>query len=136
MALVPWIRIGQPLEAVMDDYERIFDAWEAGGIRGLVFGRLLFADEQGGFTIPAVPYNPEPYRCRGLEPNAPSAKTDPAKEKLLHTMLEDAKRRGWTTLVFSPGAVCQPEIDPGFRVDVNGVRPALAAFRVHGGDLT
>ena len=104
MALVPWIRIGQPLEAVMDDYERIFDAWEAGGIRGLVFGRLLFADEQGGFTIPAVPYDPEPYRRRGLEPNAPSEKTDPAKEKLLHTMLEDAKRRGWTTLVFSPGS--------------------------------
>ena len=47
MALTPWIRIGQPLEAVMSDYERIFDAWEQGGIRGLVFGRLLFADEQG-----------------------------------------------------------------------------------------
>ena len=40
MSLTPWIRIGQPLEAVMSDYERIFDAWEQGGIRGLVFGRL------------------------------------------------------------------------------------------------
>ena len=53
MALTPWIRIGQPLEAVMSDYERIFDSWEQGGIRGLVFGRLLFADEQGQCTIPA-----------------------------------------------------------------------------------
>ena len=30
MALEAWIRIGQPLEPVMDDYKRIFDAWEAG----------------------------------------------------------------------------------------------------------
>ena len=53
MALTPWIRIGQPLEAVVDDYERIFDAWDRGGIRGLVFGRLFFADDQGQFTVPA-----------------------------------------------------------------------------------
>ena len=38
MALQAWIRIGQPLEPVMNDYERIFDAWEAGGIKGFVFG--------------------------------------------------------------------------------------------------
>ena len=41
MALKPWIRIGQPLEAVMEDYERIFDAWESGGIRTMVFGLSL-----------------------------------------------------------------------------------------------
>ena len=50
MALEPWIRIGQPLEPVMQDYPRVFDAWEAGGIRGLVFGRLTFADEDGNFA--------------------------------------------------------------------------------------
>ena len=36
MALRAWMRIGQPLEPVLDDYERCLDAWEAGGVRGLV----------------------------------------------------------------------------------------------------
>ena len=61
MALTPWIRIGQPLEAVVDDYERIFDAWDGGGIRGLVFGRRFFADDQGQFTVPAFQGDVAPY---------------------------------------------------------------------------
>ena len=65
--LQPWIRIGQPLEAVVDDYESIFDAWEAGGIRGLVFGRLLFTDADGGFTVPAYRTNPDIFARRGIE---------------------------------------------------------------------
>ena len=52
MALQAWIRIGQSLEPVMDDYERIFDAWEAGGIKGFVFGRTLFADTQVNLLFP------------------------------------------------------------------------------------
>ena len=32
MSMQAWMRIGQPLEPVMNDYDRIFDAWEAGGI--------------------------------------------------------------------------------------------------------
>ena len=67
MTLTPWIRIGQPLEAVIDNYENIFPAWEEGGIRGLVFGRLLFADDQGQFTIPAFKGDPAPYHQRGLK---------------------------------------------------------------------
>ena len=49
-----WIRIGQPLEPVISDYKRIFDAWEDGGVCGFVFGRTLFSDSQGQFTIPAL----------------------------------------------------------------------------------
>ena len=67
MALIPWIRIGQPLEVVMDDYARTFDAWEAGGVRGVEFGRLLFSDDSGAFTVPALPGSVEPYRARGFE---------------------------------------------------------------------
>ena len=91
MALQAWIRIGQPLEPVMNDYERIFDAWEAGGIKGFVFGRTLFADTQGQFTIPAFPSNPQAYRNRGLEPNVRDTETDSAKERMLHAMLDNAK---------------------------------------------
>ena len=104
MPLQAWIRIGQPLEPVMDDYGRIFDAWEAGGIKGFVFGRTLFADAQGQFSVPAFPANPQAYRARGLEPNERNAETDPAKEKLLHAMLDNAKARGWTIFIFSPGS--------------------------------
>jgi hypothetical protein len=103
MGLQAWMRIGQPLEPVMDDYERIFDAWEAGGISGFVFGRTLFADAQGQFTVPAFPSNPQAYRARGLEPNVRSTETDAGKEQLLHAMLDNAKARGWTIFIFSPG---------------------------------
>ena len=92
MALTPWIRIGQPLEAVMSDYERIFDAWEQGGIRGLVFGRLVFADEQGQSTVPAFKGDPVPYQKRGLNAQLRDVPLQPDKEKLLHAMLADAKR--------------------------------------------
>ena len=104
MALTPWIRIGQPLEAVMSDYERIFDAWEQGGIRGLVFGRLVFADEQGQSTIPTFKGNPAPYQKRGLNAQLRDVPLQPDKEKLLHAMLADAKKRDWTVMIFSPAS--------------------------------
>ena len=104
MALTPWIRIGQPLEAVMDDYQRIFDAWEDGGIRGLVFGRLLFTDSQGGFTIPAFKGSLAPYRDRGLEARLREVPLQPGKEQLLHAMLENAKARGWALMIFAPAS--------------------------------
>ena len=82
MSLKPWIRIGQPLEAVIEDWERILDAWEAGGIRGLVFGRLTFRDDDGAFTIPAFESNAQIFRDRGFEVGESSGKsTDPAREK-------------------------------------------------------
>ena len=118
MTLTPWIRIGQPLEAVMSDYERIFDVWEQGGIRGLVFGRLVFADEQGQSTIPAFKGDPAPYQKRGLNAELRDVPLQPDKEKLLHAMLADAKRRGWTVMIFAPasGTIAAeglpPEEDP------------------------
>ena len=104
MALTPWIRIGQPLEAVMSDYERIFDSWEQGGIRGLVFGRLLFADEQGQCTIPAFKSDLAPYQKRGLKAKLRNVPLQPDKEKHLHAMLADAKKRGWTLMIFAPAS--------------------------------
>ena len=102
MSLEAWFRIG-PMETVMEDYQRIFDAWEAGGVGGLVFGRLTFYDDDGELTIPAFPAKPEAYRERGLEVEETHAKRNPAKEKLLHAMLDEAKARGWTVMVFCPG---------------------------------
>jgi hypothetical protein len=39
-----------------------------------------------------------------MEPHPHRIETDPVREKLLHTMLDDAKRRGWPILIFAPGA--------------------------------
>ena len=36
------MRVGQPLEPLLADQERILDAWQSGGVRGLVVGRLAF----------------------------------------------------------------------------------------------
>ena len=72
MSLQAWMRIGKPLEPVMNDYEKIFDAWETGGVSGFAFGRTLFADDQGSFTVPIFPSNPQAYRNRGLESQIPA----------------------------------------------------------------
>ena len=104
MALTPWIRIGQPLENVIDDYERIFDAWQQGGIRGLVFGRLTFADEKGQFTVPAFEGDTTPYEKPGLKAQLNDTLLQPDKEKRLRAMLADAKARGWTVMIFAPGS--------------------------------
>ncbi len=104
MALTPWIRIGQPLEAVVDNYEQIFDAWQLGGIRGLVFGRMTFADEQGQFTIPAFKGDTAPYEKRGIKAELNDTLLQPEKEKRLRAMLADAKSRGWTVMIFAPAS--------------------------------
>ena len=104
MTLTPWIRIGQPLEAVIDNSENIFPAWEEGGIRGLVFGRLLFADDQGQFTIPAFKGDPAPYHQRGLKAELRDSPLQPDKERRLRAMLADAKERGWTLMIFAPAS--------------------------------
>lgn len=97
-----WMRIGQPLEPVMDDFERIFDAWEEGGVRALVVGRLLFADGEGKAAAPAIPAKPEAFQMRGMEPGERPG-PDAVKEKRFHRMLDSAKERGWPVLVFCPG---------------------------------
>ena len=104
MTLTPWIRIGQPLESVIDNYENIFPAWEEGGIRGLVFGRLLFADDQGQFAIPAFKGDPTPYHQRGLKAELRDSPLQPEKERRLRAMLADAKERGWTLMIFAPAS--------------------------------
>lgn len=126
--LQPWIRIGQPLEAVVDDYERIFDAWQEGGIRGLVFGRLLFADDKGGFTVPAYESDPEIFRRRGIELQAIDAPRNAAKQQRLQQMLDDAKRRGWGVLIFCPGQGTHRATGPSVEVDPHGARLQAAIW--------
>ncbi|MGH2351753.1 MAG: hypothetical protein ACRDJN_09090, partial [Chloroflexota bacterium] len=59
-----WMRVGQPLEPVLADHERILDAWQSGGVRGLVVGRLAFLpeypDEPEDESEPAATAEAEP----------------------------------------------------------------------------
>src|SRR5690242_21949152 len=58
-----WMDVMRHLEPVMGDHERLFDAWEAGGVAGLVIGPMVFEDRT--FTFEP---NPEVYGRFGLEP--------------------------------------------------------------------
>jgi hypothetical protein len=40
--LVPWMYMIYPIEQWLSDYRTTLDAWEAGGVRGLVIGPLVF----------------------------------------------------------------------------------------------
>jgi len=90
-----WMRIGQPLEPVMQSYESIFDAWEAGGVCGLVLGRMYFDG-----NIPAFTPNPEVYKNFGVSPPSPPKNELPEKRALLDKMLTEAKARGWRIFIF------------------------------------
>ncbi|MBD05892.1 MAG: hypothetical protein CME24_16250, partial [Gemmatimonadetes bacterium] len=64
-----WMRFGQPLEAVIDDYEPIFDGWQAGGVEAMLVGRLIFADSEGT-PMNTAAFDPDPtiYADLGVEP--------------------------------------------------------------------
>ena len=64
-----WIFVHDPLERYLDDYERIFDAWEAGGVRGIVVGYLRFTDENGQ-SLPTFHSDPAVYKSFGIAPPA------------------------------------------------------------------
>jgi len=100
--MIPWIFTHSPLEHWMGDYKRTFDAWEDGGVQGIVFGYLRFA-QSGGTAIPTFPPDPKVYAEFGVSPPE-EAPRDLEKEKLLHAMLDDAASRGWHIMTFSvPG---------------------------------
>ena len=90
-----WMRIGQPLEPVMSSYESLFDAWEAGGVCGLVLGRMYFDG-----NIPAFTPNPEVYNNLGVSPPSAPKHELPEKRARLDKMLTEAKARGWPIFIF------------------------------------
>jgi hypothetical protein len=114
-----WMDVMRHLEPVMEDHERLFDAWEAGGVDGMVIGPMAFDDKS--FTFDP---NPEVYRRFGVEPpagqntsslwwkapagsggadgGAAAAATPAVKRALLEKTLQAAKDRGWQVWLFCP----------------------------------
>lgn len=127
--MVPWIFTHSPLEHWMADYRRIFDAWEDGGVRGIVVGYLRFRQEDGTI-IPTFPADPKVYASFGVRP-PPETLRDPEKERLLHAMMDDAASRGWHVMIFSSrgdGGARPLEEDPygavGFAADAQDIMNA------------
>ena len=102
-----WMRISSPLDRTIHDYKRIFDAWEEGGVGGLVVGRMYLAMVDGR-QIPAFSPNPEVYRRLGVEPPAPPQEELPDLRRGLHEMLDDARGRGWPILIFEAAVGAGP----------------------------
>ena len=99
-----WMDIQRDLEGVMQDHERILDAWREGGVDGVVFGPLVFGQAkltQNAQVLPsegpvAATYDPNPavYRRLGVEaPAAPEHKL-PEKRALLEKTMNATKDRG------------------------------------------
>ena len=89
-----WIFVFNPLERYMANYKHIFDAWEEGGVRGIVVGRMFFTEDDGG-RIPAFPQDPQAYADLGLA--APEEQPrDLEKERELSA-------RCWMTLLGAAG---------------------------------
>lgn len=112
-ALVPWMYIHSPLEHWMVGYQQRFDAWEEGGVRGIVVGPLRFFKhvptyemsyqyQYNGAIYPTFAPDPRVYKSFGVAP--PQAEPrDPEKEKQFRAMLDNAASRGWEILFFGSG---------------------------------
>jgi hypothetical protein len=99
-----WMDVMRDLESVMNDHERILDAWGEGGVDGVVFGPLVFGTAKLGKDTHSAPsgdivaeaYDPNPavYKRLGVEaPAAPEHKL-PEKRALLEKTMTAAKDRG------------------------------------------
>lgn len=133
--LIPWIFVHSPLEFWLADFQRTFDAWEEGGVRGIAIGYLRFTQPDGS-TIRTFPANERVYRAYGVDPPPPSPR-DPGKENRLRALLDDAARRGWEILLFGPppGGGARPlEEDPYGAVGyAAAVQDAMNAYpQAHG----
>jgi hypothetical protein len=109
--LTPWMYMIWPLEQWLTDYKRTLDAWDAGGVRGIVIGPLRFWDgpptfdftyARAGAKFQTFAPDASIYKKYGVD--APeNVRLDGAKEKQLHGLLDEIARRGWEIMVFGPG---------------------------------
>jgi hypothetical protein len=128
--LEAWMRVRPPLEVSIFDAERIIDAWQSGGVKGILLGPLRFDTRlsdtatlaemrafgsvvaEGTHLVPAFAPNPTVYRRYGVvAPGVP----DPDLEERFKTLgkfLDLAKRRSMAIWLIDPGDGMAPP-DPG-----------------------
>ncbi|MEX1018098.1 MAG: hypothetical protein WDZ49_00485 [Litorilinea sp.] len=144
-----WMDVMRDLEHVMDDHERLFDAWAAGGVDGLVIGPLEFNAAKllpgvhyvPGATPPTPTFDPDPQVYRSFDVPVPDAPTEalPERRKLLMRTLSAAKDRGWSVYIFQAGAGAalppppagaQGAAQRGNAITDEGIQRAMAARMV------
>jgi hypothetical protein len=143
--LTPWMYMIYPLEQWLTDHRRTLDAWEEGGVRGIVIGPLRFWDgvpsfdftyRRAGAVIHTFAPDASIYRKHAVDPPE-NVRLDPAKEKQLQTLLNDVASRKWEIMLFGPGHYGRRksfESDPfGARSLAAGVEDTLRALpQAHG----
>ncbi len=97
------MRFGQPIETVLDNYERVFDAWEVMGVRGIVIGRMVFRDDQGSYHAIFQP-DARHYQRLAVQPPPPPEQMFADRRRKLDRLFAEAKRRKWSILIFAPNA--------------------------------
>jgi len=108
-----WMDVMRDLEYLLGDYEPILDAWEAGGVDGLVIGPLIFGAHKlvlgtrfvESAEPPMATFDPNPtvYKRLGVEPPPPPDDPRPDKRDRLERLLTAIKRRGWSLYIFQAG---------------------------------
>jgi hypothetical protein len=104
-----WMDVMRDIDHMMNNYELFFDAWEEGGVDGLVIGPLFFnsatllsgAKWAPGTGNAVAPFDPNPavYQRFGVEaPPVPAPA--PQQRALLERMLDAAKQRSWSVYIF------------------------------------
>jgi hypothetical protein len=125
-----WMRVGQPLEALLGNHGRILDAWAEGGVRSLVIGRMVFMPDAGlraeADAIPAFEPNRAIYRSLEVEPPSSPRTAFPERRRQLDQLLDAAKARGWSVLIFEPAAFAGPGGDGPALLDPVTQRAYLA----------
>lgn len=104
-----WMDVMRDLESVMNDHERIFDAWAEGGVVGVVFGPPAFgadklmqgAKRASGGQAPTLTFdpNPEVYRRLNVEPPAAPDRPLPDQRALFEKTLKSGVDHGFAVSI-------------------------------------
>ena len=111
-----WMDVMRDVEHLLDDYPRFYDAWEAGGVDGLVIGPLEFGTskllpgvKREANAKPTATFDPDPAIYARLGVTAPPpARPEPELRKRLTAALTAAKDRGWSVYIFQASAGAGP----------------------------
>jgi hypothetical protein len=107
-----WMDIMRDVEQLIHGYPRFYDAWEAGGVDGLVIGPLEFGTskllpgvKREASANPTATFDPNPaiYERLGVAV-PPAARPEPELRKGLEKALTAAKDRGWSVYIFQASA--------------------------------
>ena len=143
-----WMAVMRDLELVMNDCERILDAWAEGGVDGLGIGPLAFSvgtlgkgglpedDQTDGMAVaptsqegpPIAVFDPNPsvYARFDVEPPPPPQQTAPEKRAQLDKMLRAAKDRGISIYIIYADSGAGPGGDGHHFEDEKSMRARLA----------